>query len=315
MDQPTIKIGVSSCLLGARVRYNGGHKQEPYLTDTLSRFFEFVPVCPEVEIGMSVPREPIDLHGDIDNPRLIGQVSGVDYAGRMHAWADERLHGLADLDGYILKKKSPSCGKQGLPVYDAQGLARRSGVGIFARRLMQAFPLLPVEEESRLSDAAGRDNFIERVFAHRRLIDFVTKNPRPQDLVAFHTAHKLMLLSHGRVRYQALGRLVAQAGVAPLDKLLDDYARQFMAALIYHATPRKHADVLYHIIGYFKKRLAAEDRAKLIDNIEKYRIGSLSLLVPITLIKHHLERHPVEWLQQQVYLFPDPEEQKLRQLS
>ena len=320
MEINKIKIGISSCLLGKQVRFDGGHKHDHYLTDTLGRYFEWIPVCPEVEIGMSVPRETIRLVGDVEAPQLIGHKSSHDYSGEMNAWADKRLQKLATLDlcGYILKKDSPSCGMARVRVYSDKSMPSRNGVGIYARKLMQRFPLLPVEEEGRLNDPGLRENFIERVFAFRRLQELLNSNPKAKakakakDIVAFHTAHKLTLLSHGRPQYQKLGQLTAQAGMLTLEELVLQDSELFMTALKFSATTRKHADVLFHIMGYFKKKIDADDKQELVSAIENYRKGFVPLIVPITLIKHHLRRHPDEWVSAQVYLNPYPEELMLR---
>lgn len=311
---PKIKIGISSCLLGKKVRFDGGHKHDRYLTDTLGRYFDWIAVCPEIEIGMSVPRETIRLVGDVDAPQLIGHKSKHDYSGEMNTWSDKRLQKLAALDmcGYILKKDSPSCGMARVRVYSEKGMPGRNGVGIYARKLMQRFPLLPVEEEGRLNDPGLRENFIERVFAFRRLQELLKSKPKAKDVVAFHTAHKLTLLSHGRPHYQKLGQLTAKAGTLPIEELAVQYAELFMTALTFRATTRKHADVLFHIMGYFKKKIDTDDKQELVSAIENYRNGYVPLIVPITLIKHHLRRHPDEWVSAQVYLNPYPEELMLR---
>jgi uncharacterized protein YbgA (DUF1722 family)/uncharacterized protein YbbK (DUF523 family) len=309
-----IKIGISSCLLGKKVRYDGGHKHDHYLTDTLGRYFDWTPVCPEIEIGMSVPRETIRLVGDVESPKLVGHKTNHDYSEKMNRWSEVRLEKLATLDlcGYILKKNSPSCGMERVRVYSKSGMPIKNGVGLYARKLLQHFPLLPVEEEGRLNDPHLRENFIERVFAYRRLQHLLKSNPKAKDIVAFHTAHKFSLLSHGRPHYQKLGQLTAQAGKFPIEELTLRYAELFMEALKYRATQRKHADVLYHIMGFFKKKIDAEDKHELIDAIDNYRNGYYPLIVPLTLIKHHLRRHPDDWVSTQVYLNPYPEELMLR---
>jgi len=314
LSEPKIKVGISSCLLGMKVRFDGGHKHDNYITQTLGRYFDWISVCPEVELGMSIPRENIRLVGITDDPRLIGHKSGTDYTDAMKKYAENRLYELENLNlhGYILKKDSPSCGMQRVRVYGAEGIPVRSGSGIFANALLKKFPLLPVEEEGRLNDFPLRENFIERVFAHHRLVRFLNSGPRPKDLVRFHTSHKLTLMSHNLKDYKEMGQLVAQAGKSGFTGRLSRYSTIFMQALKTKATRKKHVNILYHIMGYFKKSLDAEDKKELIDTINQYHLGYIPLIVPVTLIKHHLRRHPVEWINKQIYLNPYPGELMLR---
>jgi len=316
-EKPTVRIGISSCLLGELVRLNGGHAHDSFTTTTLGPFVEWLPICPEVDIGMGTPRENIRLIRDEENNiRLSGPKSGTDYTERMQLYARERVEQLANehIHGYILKKNSPSCGMERVKVYDQNDVPQRNGTGLFSRELMARFPLLPVEEEGRLRDNHLRENFIERVFAYYRLLQFLGSNPTPGTLVDFHTRHKLTMLSHNQERYREMGRLVAEAGTMDFQSTLDEYANQFMRTLTIHATRSNHTNVLHHIIGYFTDQLDRADTEELISIIEKYRSGHLPLIVPVTLINHHLRRHPVEWLQKQVYLTPYPPELKLRNL-
>ena len=216
-DEPTIRLGVSTCLLGEEVRYDGGHKLDRFLVNTLGPFVEWVPVCPEVEIGLPTPRESMRLVGDPEAPRLIAPKSGHDYTERMQTWARERLEELAavKLDGFIFKKDSPSSGLFRVRVYDQNGMPRRIGTGIFPREVMNRFPLLPLEEEGRLHDMRLRENFIERIFVYYRWMRLLEEDPTPGGLVRFHTAHKLTVMAHSPSHYQEMGRLVAQAGSLP----------------------------------------------------------------------------------------------------
>lgn len=312
--EPKIKVGISSCLLGMKVRFDGGHKHDRYLTETLGRYFEWVAVCPEVDIGMSTPRENIRLVGAAADPRLIAPKSGTDFTGRMKAYAVQRVAALAreELHGYILKKDSPSCGMERVRVYDHNNVPQRSGIGIYARKLLETYPLLPVEEEGRLNDHRLRENFIERVFAHYRIRQFMNGSPRPGTLVAFHTAHKLTLMSHSVKHYRELGRLVAESGKGAFADKLPGYFALFMEALKLKATTRKHTNVLHHILGYFKKKIDSHDKQEILELIEQYRNGYLPLIVPVTLLKHHLNRHQVPWVTSQTYLNPYPAELMLR---
>lgn len=312
-DKP-IRVGISSCLLGQKVRFDGGHKLDTLITETLGRYFEWVPVCPEMEIGLGAPRETLRLTASAAGPRLIEAKSGVDLTDAMVSWAAGRLEELAhqNLHGYILKKDSPSCGMERVRVYDETGMARRTGSGIYAALLLHRFSKLPVEEEGRLHDAGIRENFVECVFAFYRWQEFLKSKPRPGDLVSFHMRQKLSLSSHSSPHYRRLGRLVAGSGKSKMNELLDEYGRVLMEALHVRATPHKHANVLLHIAGFLKKELDASDKEELTTTIENYRIGHAPLVVPLTLILHHLRRHPIPWVLDQTYLNPYPAELMLR---
>jgi uncharacterized protein YbgA (DUF1722 family)/uncharacterized protein YbbK (DUF523 family) len=314
-EEPAIRLGISTCLLGERVRYDGGHKLDQFLVHTLGKFVEWVPVCPEVEIGLSVPRESLRLVGDPDAPRLVAPRSGTDYTDRMQTWARERLEQLAALDlcGFVFKTGSPSSGLFRVKVYDERGNPSRSGAGLFPREVMTRLPLLPLEEEGRLNDLPLRENFIERIFAYYRWSRLLAEDPTPGGLVRFHTAQKLTLMAHSPKHYQELGRLVAQAGTVPWAELSATYGRLFMEGLALLGTRRKHVNVLQHLMGYLKKDLSSEDKQELLGLIEDYRQELVPLIVPMTLLRHHLRRRPVpEWVWQQVYLNLYPKELMLR---
>lgn len=308
-----IRIGISSCLLGQKVRYDGGDKHDAFINGTLARFFEFVPICPEVAIGLGVPREPIRLVGDPAQPRAVGvRNEELDVTGRLTDFSRYMAHELAGaISGYILKSKSPSCGMERVRLY-RNGVPSKQGVGLYARELMREQPLLPVEEEGRLGDPVLRENFIERVFAYRRWQELAASGLSAEKLVAFHTVHKLVLMAHSLTHYRVLGRLVAEAGSQPLDTLAEAYIRGFMEALKQRATRKRHANVLMHLMGYLKKRLDSADKAELLELIEAYRIGQVPLIVPITLLKHHFRRFPDPYIAAQVYLNPHPPELMLR---
>jgi len=315
LEEPTIRVGVSECLLGERVRYDGGHKLDRYLTGTLGQFFEWVPVCPEVEIGLPTPRESMRLVGDAEDPRLIAPKSGTDYTDQMKAWAQGRLDELAtmNLSGFVAKKDSPSSGVFRVKVYNEHGMAQRNGMGIFPRELMNRFPLLPIEEEGRLNDMPLRENFVERVFAYYRWTQMLGEEATPGGLVKFHTAHKLTLMAHSPKHYTEMGRLVADAGKRDWDKLTAEYGAMLMEGLSVMGTRGKHVNVLQHLMGFLKNHLSSEDKQELLGLMEDYRQGLLPPIVPLTLLKHHLHRHPVpEWVHQQVYLHPYPKELMLR---
>jgi uncharacterized protein YbgA (DUF1722 family)/uncharacterized protein YbbK (DUF523 family) len=302
------------CLLGEKVRYDGGHKRDRFLTDTLGEFFEWVPVCPEVELGMGTPREPIhlvQLHGEI---RLAGTRSETDHTEAMRSYARRRVEQLAreTLSGYILKKDSPSCGLERVRVYVGKGHATRSGRGLFAAALTERFGNLPIEEEGRLCDPRLRENWIERVFAYHRLQSLWSARWRIGDLVAFHTAHKLVLLAHSPKEYQQIGRLIASAKSVARAELRARYEREFMAALTNLATRGRHTNVLQHMTGYFRDRLDDASRRELLDCIEDYRRGLVPLIVPVTLVAHFVRLFDIDYLKGQHYLAPHPKELALR---
>jgi uncharacterized protein YbgA (DUF1722 family)/uncharacterized protein YbbK (DUF523 family) len=309
-----IRLGISSCLLGNLVRYDGGHQHDRYLTETLGSYVEYVPVCPEVECGLGIPRESMRLVGDPDSPRLLTSRSGIDHTEKMRAWFKERLKELAmeNLDGFIFKKDSPSSGMERVKVYSDEGMPRKTGTGIFARAFMDYFPTLPVEEDGRLHDPGLRENFIERIFVHRRWRQVLAGRPGIGDLVSFHTAHKLLILSHSEKIYRDMGRLVAQASKLVLEEVLNSYERLLMAALKLQSTLNKHTNVLMHMLGYFKKQLSSDEKAEILEIIERFKMGFLPLIVPVTLINHFVRKYHEDYLAGQFYLNPHPLELKLR---
>jgi uncharacterized protein YbgA (DUF1722 family)/uncharacterized protein YbbK (DUF523 family) len=309
-----LRVGVSTCLLGEEVRFDGGHKRDAFLTETLGPWVEWVPVCPEVELGLGIPREPIRLEGDPDAPRLVAPKSGRDLTDAMARLARTRVEALArsNLDGYVLKKDSPSCGMERVRVHGAKGPPSRRGVGVFARSLMERLPLLPVEEEGRLHDPRLRENFVERLFVHARWRDFQSARPTRGGLVAFHAAHKLLVLAHAPTAYARLGRVVARAKERPLREVLAEYGAGLMAALAVPATAARHGNVLEHMLGYFSEQLGADERREVVEAIADHRRGLVPLVVPLTLVKHHVRRLGVGYLARQVYLAPHPRELMLR---
>ena len=314
-QEPTIRLGVSTCLLGENVRYDGGHQRDRFLTETLGEFVDWVPVCPEVEIGLSTPREAMHLEGDPENPRLVTIKTGKDYTERMRTWAQERLDELAerDLHGFVFKSRSPSSGLYRVKVYDEHGMPSRIGTGIFPSEIMRRFPLLPLEEDGRLHDMGLRENFIERIFAYYRWTCLLKRDPSPGGVVAFHTAHKLTMMAHSPDHYRRMGRLVAEAGTLPWSELVDRYGQLLMEGLQVMGTRGKHTNVLQHLMGFLKEYLSSDDKAELLGLIEDYHQGLRPLIVPLTLLKHHLNRYPVpDWAHQQVYLNPYPKELMLR---
>jgi len=309
-----IRIGISACLLGRAVRYDGGHKRDAFLVETFGRCVEWVPVCPEVELGLGVPRPTLRLERHGGNVRLVVPKTGEDHTDAMHRYASKRVTQLSDDDlcGYVLKKDSPSCGMERVKVYGADAVPSRSGRGVFAEALMRRYPNLPVEEEGRLNDPLLRENFVERVFAYHRLRTLFTGRWKLGDLVAFHTAHKLQLMAHATETYERLGRFVAIAKNVARAEVRARYESLFMQGLAVLATRQRHTNVLQHMAGYFKKQLDDDAKRELQSVIEDYRRGLVPLIVPITLVRHYVRRFDVTYLHGQVYLEPHPKELMLR---
>lgn len=309
-----IKLGISSCLLGENVRYDGGHKLDHYLRDTLGQFVEWVPVCPEVECGLPVPREAMHLLDKPGAPRLVTRSTGIDHTDRMLAWAKKKLNELEKqkLSGFVFKSRSPSSGMQGVKLYTETGVSARKGIGIFANAFLERFPLLPVEDEGRLQDPGIRENFIERVFVYQRWHEQVASHGSLGSLVDFHAEHKLLLMSHSSKHLRELGTLVAQGKKQQRKMLFDAYFRILMDGLRLMATVKKHTNVLQHMAGYFKKSLAAAEKQELQEVITQYHKGLVPLIVPMTLLKHYVRKYEEPYLSKQHYLNPHPLELMLR---
>jgi uncharacterized protein YbgA (DUF1722 family)/uncharacterized protein YbbK (DUF523 family) len=309
-----IKLGISTCLLGENVRFDGGQKLDRFLRDTLGQYIEYIPVCPEVECGLPVPRESMHLEGDPDSPRLVTSRTKQDMTERMVTWARKRVVELEKegLMGFIFKSDSPSSGMERVRVYGEKGMPSKKGMGMFARIFMEHFPLLPVEEEGRLHDPVLRENFIERLFALRRWRAVVEQKGGRGALVNFHTRHKLLILSHDPKHYQSMGKLVAQGKSLPVKDLYLRYQSVFLEALKLKTTPKKNANVLQHMMGYFKEELTANEKQELLELIDLYRKEYIPLIVPITLIKHYVKKYDQPYLKEQVYLNPHPIELQLR---
>lgn len=313
-ENEKIRIGVSSCLLGEPVRWNGDHKRDRYLTDVLASFFEWVPTCPEVDAGMGTPRETVRLHGTPESPHMVGTKTGIDWTASMRRLSKMRSHELAKMDlcGYIFKSKSPSCGLSRIKVYTDTATVHHNGRGLFAEAFMNTCSRVPVEEEGRLHDPKIRENFIVRVFAYHRLQTLVNGRFSRGALIKFHTEHKFLLLAHSRKHYSALGKLVAEAKQYTPAELKSKYADIFMDALAVKSTVKKNVDVLQHMLGFFKKELSAEEKRDILETIEDYRQELVPLVVPVTLTRHYVRTHNVEYLQNQVYLNPHPKELMIR---
>lgn len=309
-----IRLGISRCLLGDEVRFDGGHKKDRFLTDVLGRYVEWVPVCPEVEAGLGIPREAMRLVDHPQRPRLVSITSKHDHTKAMETMVEERLDSLkeVDLSGFVFKRGSPSCGVERVRVYTPQGMPSHSGAGIFAKAFREEFPLIPVEEEGRLCDPSLRENFIERVFCYRRFQDVVQNETTRQVLIRFHTIHKYLLLAHSQQHYEVMGRLVGQADRYRPKELTLKYGELLMKTLAMKATVRKHVNVLHHIVGYFKNRLKTQEKTELLGVVNDYHRGLTPLIVPLTLIKHYVGVFEVDYIRDQVYLNPHPKELMLR---
>jgi len=309
-----IKLGISTCLLGKNVRYDGGHKLDRFLTDTLGQYVEYVPVCPEVECGLPIPRESMHLEGDPDSPRLVTIRTKQDMTDRMVQWARNRIIDLEkeDLCGFIFKSDSPSSGMERVKVYNEKGIPLKKGVGMFARIFMEHFPLLPVEDEGRLHDPGLRENFIERIFALKRWRAVLQSKESRGNVVDFHTKHKLLILSHSPKHYQMMGMLVAKAKALPIKELYQQYQTILMEALRSKTTSKKNSNVLMHMMGYFREQLSGDEKRELLEVTEAYRKGYTPLIVPVTLIQHYVRKYEQPYLKEQIYLNPHPLELQLR---
>lgn len=308
------RLGVSACLLGQEVRWDAGHKRDAFLVGSLAEHVSWVPVCPEVEVGMPVPREPLRLCGTPAAPRMIGQRTGTDHTAEMEAWAAARAEELAgqDLDGYVFKKDSPSCGVARVRVYpDREGVAppARAGAGLFARALARRLPGLPITEEGWLRDQRLRESFLDRTFSHARVRAGLAAAPgsAAAALVELHAAHKFLYMAHSPARQKTLGQLVARAGDLPPAELGPAYLAAAMDALAVTTSRGKHANVLLHILGYFRELMTARERDDILERIDEYRRGIDELSVPLALLAHHLRVHDQSsWLASQVYFDPWP---------
>ena len=308
-----IKIGISRCLMGQKVRFDGGHKKYHYATDLLEEFFELHGTCPEVESGMSIPRPTIRLVGKAENPRLVEVLHPEnDHTENMQKFSKDAVKKMSDYSGFILKSKSPTCGMERVKVYQDVPQQPLMGAGMFANILMSTYPLMPVEEEGRLNDATIRENFIERVFVYHRWQSMVLPDPSPKKLLDFHSNHKLTLLAHHQATYRELGKELSDLKSKEMKVFIPAYIEKFMMGMKQKANRKSHTNVLMHIQGYFKEVIDADDKAELKMAIERYRLGQLPLIVPITLLKHHLLKNPDDYLQSQRYLFPYPADLMLR---
>ena len=309
-----IRIGVSTCLLGEAVRYDGGHARDRYVTETLGQYMEFVPVCPEMEAGFGLPREPVRLVGNPASPRLISINTKKDLTDTMTTWAQRRVRELEkeDFCGFIFKSKSPSSGMERVKVYTEKGMPVKKGIGLFARAFMEHFPLIPVEEDGRLHDPHLRENFIERIFTLNRWRQMLKEKRSAGALVKFHTRHKLLILSHSTKHYREMGKLVAETKGKKISEIYTRYEILLMEAMKLKTTIKKNINVLQHIMGYFKRQLSKDEKQEILEIIGNYRNGDVPLIVPITLMNHYVRKYKEPYLSRQFYLKPHPIELHLR---
>lgn len=311
MEAKTLKVGISSCLLGQQVRFDGGHKRSAFCDDELSKHVEFVPFCPEVGIGLPIPRPTIRLEGNADQVRAIIPKTGEDVSQPLREFADKIQIKAQHLSGYVLCAKSPSCGMERVKLYDPEtGHAQKQAMGLFAERLQQLNPALPLEEDGRLNDPHLRENFILRVwvFGHWQQLE---KKTSKSALLDFHTRCKLLLLAHDQPTYRALGKRLGEQHEIT-EAFAQEYIETLMNALSSPASRRNHTNVLQHIQGYFKHQLNSQQKQELSETILQYHDGVLPLMAPLTLIRHYLREFPNEYLEQQWYIQPYPESLKLR---
>jgi len=309
-----IKLGISTCLLGKKVRYDGGHKLDHFLTDTFGQYVDYVPVCPEVECGLGTPREAMRLEGDPENPRLVTTHTQIDLTDRVLKWAKKRVRGLEkeNLAGFIFKNRSPSSGMERVKVYNKKGMPLLKGRGIFAKVFMEHFPRTPAEEDGHLHDPKIRENFIERVFTLKCWRETRKKKKHLAGLIDFHTKNKLLILSHSEKHYRMMDRMVAEGKSRPIKGLFRNYETFLMDALKLKTTFRKNVNVLQHMMGFFKKELTADEKQELLEIIQKYHEGAIPLIVPVTLFNHFVRKYHQPYLEKQTYLNPHPIALKLR---
>lgn len=308
-----IRIAISSCLLGEAVRYNGGHKQSQFCTDALAKHFQFVPFCPEVAIGLGVPREAIRLVGELDQPRAVGtKTLSMDVTAPLLNYAAQVTSQVAECRGYLLMKDSPSCGLYSTKVYTEKGVHGKKRAGLFAGHIRGALPLLPMEESGRLNDPALRENFVARVYVYDAWLKSVAAEPTAKALVEFHSRHKYFVMSFSQRLYRQLGQMVATAGVGSIDEVASQYIEALMIGTAKPPTRRGHVNVLYHLLGYLKESVPGGIRQDLTEAVEEYRKAQVPLAVPMKLMAHYLQHYASDYIRGQTYLHPYPYELGLR---
>lgn len=307
-------VGISSCLLGEEVRYDGGHKRNTFITDELADHVKFITTCPEAAIGLGIPRPPIHLVGDADKPRVL-RVSdhSVDVTQPLNNYSHIRAQELTTLSGYVFKKDSPSCGLRSVKLFRENGKQPvRKGQGVFAKAITTEYPQLPVEDEGRLNDAGLRENFVNRVFIYHQWQQLIASGLTAKKLIGFHSQQKYLLMAHSQAAYKRMGQLLSDLSGGKLAQVKDQYISELMHTLSRRVTHQRHVNVLQHIMGYLKKKIDAEDKQELTELIEKYRQQQVPLVVPVTMLRHYFRKHPDPYIEQQSYLNPAPEALKLR---
>ena len=314
-----IKVGISACLLGEKVRYNGGHKRSRYLEDVLSEYFDYTPICPEMGIGMGVPRKPIRLittsgNNETGIEAALSDDNNVRFTQQLKDYAKHQASQLTDSCGYIFMQKSPSCGYTRVKLYHENGNPLEVAQGIYAAELDRLLPLMPKEEAGRLSDAMIRENFITRVMAYHDWQENVASNITSKNLLDFHVRYKYLLMAHHIQSYQILGQSLSNLKAKPLNEIAHDYITTFMDALKHIANRKKNTNVLQHLQGYLKNNLTADEKQEMLALVNQYRTGLVPIVVPLTLLNHHIKKHTDDdnYLRKQKYLNPHPYELGLR---
>ncbi|RKF15706.1 DUF1722 domain-containing protein [Alginatibacterium sediminis] len=308
-----IQVGISACLVGDKVRFDGGHKQSRYCLDVLSEYFEYVRSCPEMAIGMGTPRKTIRLLKGPERIEVVASDGSFEVTDKLLNYSDERVEQLEHLDGYIVCAKSPSCGMERVSVFDPEkNMGSRDGVGVFTRKLMDRYPYLPVEEDGRLNDPHLRENFITRVYAHQAWRELKESGLTVSKVMSFHSRYKYLLMAHNQGAYRELGPIAAKLKGNDDHEGFESYFQSFMTTLKYNPSRKNHSNVMQHLQGYLKTQLNARQKQELGEQIDKYREGTLPLFAPLTLLKHYLNEFPNEYLAMQTYLDPYPEALKLR---
>lgn len=305
MSDNKIPVGISSCLMGENVRFNGGHTRSRFCIDHLSKVFVFSAYCPEVAIGLGVPREPIRMVGDAESPRVVStKDESLDYTDDLYDYGRKIAQESQHLCGYILMKKSPSCGFSSAKIYQGTQSIMGKHSGMFTRGLMDESPLLPVEEDGRLNDAGLRENFIARVYAFYDWKTTMSDKPILRNLIAFHSRYKYMLMAHNQQVYRSLGQFVAKVRKVDVEESAQVYIKAFMSGIAKPASKENHVNTLYHLLGYLRETVEGEVRQELAKEIESYRTGAVNLSVPVAMLRHYLKLYGSDYVNQQAYLEP-----------
>lgn len=302
------QVGVSACLMGQPVRFDGGHKRSPLLIDTCNNYFDLHTMCPEAELGLGIPRPTIQLRRFEQVVKLVySKDASNDISEAMRDYAVDKVEGLSHLDGFIFKKDSPSCGMERVPVFDNRtGMRERDGVGMFADVFKTRHPNVPTEEEGRLNDIQLRENFYERVYAHYRWRQLLLSEQPLQRFREFHKNYKLILMARHDASYRQLGRIAASANKHNAQQVMDEYFPLFMKCMSKVPSRGQHVNVLMHILGYLKNRLNTHDKAELLQWFENYRQRQVNRITPLVLLQHHFKHHPNEYMAEQYYFSPFP---------